>query len=279
MNRLFLSALLIFLATSTFAQISSQIEVTTKDGRTVILKPDGTWEFKKVVPQPSPTPVANSSKPIEATNSLPVNFAGQDASNLLVKLLDLKVRLTKNEFETTAQYEKRIAEEIQKPIIDNLTIKDTFSIVISRVETEYNADTQKMQFSLSVLESSSRKYGGVRDKKTAYDLKDVNLYSIIWSAGILETYGLFFDDLNNLALTEKGYYSKGFTAELSLDVEEAKRLKSTVKAAVLVKFEEPYAIDDGYGLVSKQFQTRLVDVYFFDPQTGKILVKMSEGKK
>ena len=279
MNRLLLSALLIFLAISTFAQITSPIEITTKDGRTVILKPDGTWEFKKVVPQPSPTPVINSSKTIETSDSLPVNFAGQGIDSLHAKLFDLKTRLTKSEFETTAQYEKRAIEEIQKPITGNLTVKDSFSIVVPRVEAEYNADTQKMRFSLSVWENIIQPSGDVQGKKTARNLEDFNLYRIIWRDDD-EIYGLYFDELNNLALTGKGFDSK-FIAEVSLEVEEAKRLKNTVKAAVLVKFVEPYAINgySTYRSFEKQFQVSLIDVYFFEPQTGKILAKMSGAKK
>lgn len=283
MNRLLLSALLtIFLATSTYTQISSPIEVVTKDGRTVILKPDGTWEFKKVVLQPSPTPATSLIKSSVPTDSLPSNFAGHDIKTLVTQLLDLKKRLVKNEFETTAQYEKRIAEELQKPIIDNLTIKDSFSLVVSGVRAEYNADTQKMQFFLPIeksrmaelLRSSSSLS---RDKKTAYDLSDVNLYSIQWrSERGYDTQGIFFDEMNNLLPTEKNY-SQGFSAEVALSVEDAKRLKNAVKAVVVVQLEEPYA--GRGGLVDTQLQVRLVDVYFFDPQTGKILAKMSEAKK
>ena len=48
MNHLLLAALLILVATNSYAQ--SPIEGATKDARPVILKPDGTWEFKKPVP-------------------------------------------------------------------------------------------------------------------------------------------------------------------------------------------------------------------------------------
>lgn len=282
MNRLLSSLLLLFLTVSTYPQISTSIEVTTKDGRAVILKPDGTWEFKKITPQPSPTPIVSSVKSSATTDSLPLNFSGQDAKTLYTQLLDLRKRLLKNEFETTAQYEKRVAEELQKPITDNLTVKDTFSIVVSGVRANYNADSQKMQFFLPIEKSQMaellRSSSGLsRDKKTAYDLSYVNLYSIQWrSERGYETQGIFFDEMNNLVPTEQSY-SQGFSAEVNLGVEDAKRLKNTGKAVVVVQFEEPYA--GRGGLVDIQLQVRLVDIYFFDPQTGKILAKMSEVKK
>ena len=53
MSRILLSMLLVLMAASAYGQ--SSIEVKTNDGRIVILKPDGTWEYKKDTPQPSPT--------------------------------------------------------------------------------------------------------------------------------------------------------------------------------------------------------------------------------
>lgn len=101
----------------------------------------------------------------------------------------------------------------------------------------------------------------------------MNLYSIKLDS-FKEDEGFFFDEINGLKLSTKSY-QKGFAAEVSLNVEEAKRLKNTAKAVILVQFEEPYAL---YPL-NRQFQVRLIDAYFFDPGTGKILAKMSQAGK
>lgn len=146
MSRLLLILSLILLATSTHAQSSTSLEATTSDGRIVILKADGTWEFKKIAPQPSPTPATNLVKAGSEANALPTNFAGPNLEELFLQLLKLARRLDKSEFETTAEYEKRAVEEKQKPILDNLTIKDIFYLVVPGIEAEYNADLQKMKF-------------------------------------------------------------------------------------------------------------------------------------
>lgn len=285
MNRLLLCLLLLFLTVSAYAQTSTSIEVITKDGRTVILKPDGTWEFEKVAAEPSPNATVGQAKPNMPTDSLPLNFVGHDAKTLYTQLLDLKKRLVKNEFETTAQYEKRIAEEIQKPILDNLTVKDTFSFVVSNVYAAYNADAQKMRFLLPVQKSEmaelyrkSNIYS--RNNKYDGDLSRSNLYSIRWETGgysMPSRQGVFFDETGHLIVTGRDY-SPGFSVEVPLDVEKAKRLKNTTKAVIVAKLEEPYAgtLTNLYGI---QLQVRIVDIYFFDPQTGKILAKMSEVKK
>lgn len=299
MNRLLLLALLIFLATSNYAQILSPIEVTTKDGKTVILKPNGTWEFKKVVPQPLPIPVTSSVKQNIGVSWLPPNFSGHNVETLFNQLFDLKERLVKSEFETTTQYEKRVAEEMQKPILDNLTIKDNFTLVFPS-EVSYNADLQKMRFYLSVRTIS---HFDKNHRKTASNLADVNpnyfpyLKPKIFFDGFngvklweesksLETEGTIsrqIDDL--LKISKREFNTDYFTAEISLSIEEAKRIKNTIRVAIIVQFEEPYALtyhnyekkyEDEW---QQQLQVRLIDVYFFDQQTGKILAKMSEVKK
>lgn len=174
MNRLLLSILLILIATHTYAQ--SSIEAKTTEGRIVILKSDGTWEYKKDTPHPSPNPVTNIVKQNLEADSLPPNFTGHHLETLFNQLRDLIKRLEKSEFETTPEYEKRVVEEKQKPIFDSLTIKDTFYLVISDVKSEYNADLRKMSIFL--------RFKGIyappktENKKTAYDLTDVNRYSI-----------------------------------------------------------------------------------------------------
>jgi hypothetical protein len=89
---------LILLATSSYAQSSTSREGTTSDGRIVILKSDGTWEYKKITPQPSPTPGTDLVKQSIEANSLPPNFTGHDVNTLFAQLRDLRKRLDKSEF-------------------------------------------------------------------------------------------------------------------------------------------------------------------------------------
>ncbi len=269
MNRVLLSLFLILMTANTSAQNS--IEVKTNDGRTVILKPDGSWEQKKDNIQPSLNPNTNSANGNIETNSLPPNFTGHDTGALFTKLSDLKNRLLKSEFETTSDYERRVTQEMKKLLLDNRTVTDTFSLVVSNIEASYDADSQEMQFFLPVEESYSSTFR--RDKKTAYDLKDVNPYSIQWrDDGHYSTKELVFDEMGSLVLTTREY-RKGFLAKAALGIDEAKRLKKMAKAVVIVQFEEPYV---GY---IEQLQVRLIDVYFFDPKTGNILAKISQGGK
>ena len=277
MNRILLITLFLVMAVNTYPQ--TPIEVKTTDGRIVILKPDGTWEFKKYSPQPSPSSVASADKPNIQADSLTPNFTGDDYKTLIKQLRDLKKRLVKSEFETTADYEKRAMQERQKPILNNRTVGDKFSIVIPLVRAEYDADSQKMRFFLPVEKSLradlNRRLNTYRDKKAAYDLEDVNHFSIQWNDNDAYSYGrmgIFFDEFNGLALNEG--YRGAISAEVSLGVEEAKLIKRAVKAVAIVQFEEPYAGD-----LEEQLQVSLKDVYFFDSQSGRVLVKLSRAGK
>ena len=282
MNRLLLSTLLIFLATSTFAQVTNPVEVIVKDGRTVILKPDGTWEFKKISPQSSTSPISTTDKPDQSSNTLPTNFKGHNAKLIFTQLLDLNKRLVKSEFETTSEFEKRISEEIKKPIAYNLGLNDTFAFVVNGVGAEYNADTKLMSFFLHAANDwGSLGLGIKRNGKESLYCINWNDEGWVGANYSIDTYKFFFNELGNFVLAKKAG-STGFSADIKLEAEDAKRLKTDVRAVAFVKFEEPYAQMDRLqveGYMGRLFQVRLVDVYFFDPQTGKIFVKMSEAKK
>ena len=253
MNRLLFSALLILIATSIYAQESTLIELSTKDGRIVILKPDGTWEFKKITSQPSPTSTLNKVNLSITIDSLPINFTGENIETLFSNLRTLEKTMVKSEFETTVQYQKRISEEMQKPIINDSKLKDTFFLVISRIRADYDADTQKMQYLLPISESYP---------KDNYTIK-----------GFGERYSIdiVFNDINNLIPKTK-FYLGVFPIEVSLGMEEAKRLKATTKAVALVKLKKPY-------INIFDLNVNLIDFYLFDPQTGKILAKLSKVKE
>ena len=274
--RLLVFVSLVFLAIPAMGQRPTQpIELKTPDGRTVLLKPDGTWEYKNETPAPRPTPLVTT--PASSPETLSPNFSGDDRTTLLHQLVELKKRLVKSEFETSAAYETRVAEEKKKPILGGRSVEESFYLVSSAVKAEFNADTQTMSFSLpvrkNVMAEVSRGRISSEDKETADDLSSVTLYNV--SLGSYNDAHVFFDDTNGLILSG-GSYDLQFTARVNLNVQEAMRLKTATKAVLVIRFEEPYAIGGGY-LSGGQFQTRLLDVQFFDQQTGKVLAKLGSA--
>ncbi len=275
MARSQLALFLILLAVPAVGQRpAAPVEVRAPDGRTVILKPDGTWEYKTEAPAPAPK-TATPINPV-TPETLPPNFTGDDVTTLVHQLVDLRKRLVKSEFETSAAYEARVAEEKKKPVVGNRTVQETFYLVASGVKAEYNADTQVMSFSLPVEMNLMAEMGRGRntpeDKKRSTDLSRVTLYRV--SLGGYSDPRVFFDDTTGLPLTGDRYEQR-FSAKINLDVEGAKRLKTNTKALLIVRFEEPYAIERHYS--NDEFQTSLIDVQFFDPQSGKVLAKLGSA--
>ena len=274
-NHLLPSALLILLPVIAYPQ--SPTGVSTTDRHSGSPKPDEALEDKKAIPRPSPSSSTNSSKIDLGANSLPPNFTGHNIDLLFSQLRTLKKRLEKSEFETTAEFESRAARERQKPILGNLTVKDRFIIVIPKVEANYDTDSQTMRFFLPVEANRSavmsRGVGPNRAKKTTQDLSDRYLYHIQWRDISYGVKGIFFDEMGGLTLTKTNKnWEEGFLAEVKVSVEEAKQLKDVVKAAVVVQLAEPYV-----GFEGGRLQVRVIDVYFFDQRTGKVLAKMRRG--
>lgn len=282
MNRFLLCLSIVLSAAGARGQQKAPAEAMTGDGRVVILKPDGTWEYKKETPHPPPGRAAESAAPGAGADTLPAGFAGHDVETLFNQLGDLKKRLTKSEFETTAEYERRAAQERRKPLLGSLTVGDTFSLVVPAVEASYDADAQRMQFFLPVeknrLAELLRRTQAGRDRRAAFDLEHANLYSIRWyddRAGARQA--VFFNELGDLTLTEKDY-RQGFAAAVGIGVEEAKRLKGAARALLVARFEEPF-VESSSVLSERQLQVRLLDVHFFDPQTGRVLAKVSQSRR
>jgi tetratricopeptide (TPR) repeat protein len=124
----------------------------------------------------------------------------------------------------------------------------------------------------NVMAESRRLLNSTENKTSVTDLSRVSLYSI--ALGSYDDANVFFDDMNGLSLSGSRYDPQ-FSTQVHLDVEDAKRLKTGTKAVLVVRFEEPYAITRYAG--AGQFQVRLIDVQFFDPQTGKVLAKLGSA--
>lgn len=130
-----------------------------------------------------------------------------------------------------------------------------------------------MTFFLAVekneLANSMKRLYNTRERLNLVDLSRISFYGV--SVGTSQDAEVFFDDLNGLELSAKGYRD-GFVAETSLSVEDARRIKNTTGAVLLAQFEEPFA--ESY-LGKGQFKIHLKDVQFFDRQTGKVLARLN----
>ena len=211
---------------------------------------------------------ATAQRP-SAPDRLPPNFSGDDPAILLRQLIDLRKRLLKDEFETTPAYEARVIQEKKKPLIDRRTIETTYLLVAHTVNAEYDADTQIMTFTLPLQTNYDGEVSRDNvDKKTITDLSRLAKYQV--SLGGKTDPHVFFDRAPGLS--GPGPH-QNFTVTAKLDAADARRLKTHTKAALFVRFEEPYATTDYQE--GGQFLVQLSDVFFFDEQTSTVLGKVS----
>jgi TonB family protein len=196
--------------------------------------------------------------------TLPPNFAGDDPATLLRQLVDLRQRLLKSEFETTAAYEARIVGELKKPILDERTVADPFQLVAQVIKADYDADTQMMTFTLPVQTIHSPQDLRSIDKKITTDLSRFAMYEV-WLADENGPH-VFFNSAVGLV---GQWQNEKFSVKAKLEVEEAKRLKTGAKAVLNVRFEQPYATREY--VEGGQFLVKVAGIRFFDPQTGRIL--------
>ena len=218
------------------------------------------------------TITANAQRP-PAPDRLPPNFSGDDPVILLRQLLDLRKRLIKSEFETTPAYKARVIEEKKKPLIGNRTIETTYLLVAHTVKAEYDADTQNMTFTLPVQTNYNAEISRDNiDIKIMTSLSRFAKYQV--SLGGETDPHVFFD-------SAPGLYGSGsnqqFTVTAKMDATQARRLKTTAKAVLFVRFEEPYATQDYQE--GGEFLVQLFDVFFFDPQTSIVLGKVSSPQR
>ena len=209
---------------------------------------------------------AINSSAQQPADTLPPNFAGDDPATLLRQLVDLRQRLLKSEFETTAAYEARIVDEMKKPLLDDRTVNDPFQLVAHTIKAEYDADTQLMTFTLPVqtIQTPQDLQSLNIDKKITTDLSRFAMYEV-WLAGENGPHVFF----NSAAGLVGQWENEKFSVKAKLGVEDAKRLKTGAKAVLNVRFEQPYATREY--VEGGQYLARVVGIRFFDPQTGRVL--------
>jgi hypothetical protein len=255
-----------------FTLTESQVKNLKDFYERVTLQP----EFDRSNPQLKEGSTNNAKETIESNNSLTANFKGQDADFIFDQLLKHQKALVKSEFESTPEFEKRSSEELKKPITSNLGIKDTFAFVMNNVRATYDADSKVISMFLDI------------NKQPIY-ANEENLYSVRWfneySKGnkyYIDSYDLLFEKFENLLPPNRNVSNSQFAVGIASEVEEAKRLKTSVKAIAFVKFKDPYAKYDVVKTNShtgRKFYVSLVDIYFYDPQSGRIFAKASEMKR
>lgn len=238
-------------------------EVTTKDGKKVVLKSDNTWEYVQV-----PTDVAQTKEPEENkylkiplnadAARLPRGFMGQDF--LWLHGILRKDGSFKSEFETTEDYDKKVAAK------EAFHLTSQFAVFpyggVPSYKREYNADSK--QFSVSVNFEDKALFYYQSSYKPVFDFHSAFTSGVIGSSGIV--------------VTNPNRFSAPFS--FTVDAEHAKTIKENSKLLVLFHLQPPYSYDINDREVSGGKTIRILivgeinDIWLVNQSTGEIYAKL-----
>lgn len=243
----------------------------------------------KTTQKPKPITIkATISEPIfkfdETLNTLPVNYLGDKKQQVINAISQLRkteeskdFQLRKDEFETTAQYKKRI-EELKKNSGDVSHTK-RFVFVLNYQFSDYDADNQILNIT------------------TAFTQINGKISAALGSETITDSYvgSNAFGATANVSKTITSYYGIEFqggnateplvTAQLKMDIPTAQATKPNIRTLVYFELIPPYinsaqtkkdptlySPSDSTNN-SNIFTGKLLQVWFIDQTTGKVLYK------
>jgi hypothetical protein len=236
---------------------------------------------------------------------IPRNFVGNNFEEIYYYLLRNKPKTRKDEFETTAEYEQRIADKTKVSLGNGLTAQDSLIFVYHPgdfatygLRTQYDADKEILSVEIKTRKHSAyllskelvvfgtevKPYKfekeGTYIGQNAYGTK-VNVTKYLW-----HNFYLGFANIEDF----EGYSGNLFPrikTELPMSVEKAKQVKPNISALYITNLINPYMSIGGEDLqkptVSKPEETKVYDLYLigelkgiwiFDKTTGEVLSKI-----
>lgn len=280
MRKFLLCLVIIFLPTILLCQ---DIEITTKDGKTVILKENGTWKYKTEKEKSNET--TNNSQTIDSNlinkisafdkklpfndfeaKSIPFNFDGHDMTEICGFI---KERFkSKDEFETTVAYEKRILEAGKTNLYDKLPIDSLLAYKknpdgsfsnFDGITFRLNYDADKSQMTVTIIiDSILQVYMPIIEIERSYNCKiDFNN---------LEKYFTNTDSKKeSYALNNNS--KRTLSVNFNINAEEAKDLKENLRLLYLFNLKPPFL---PYGAMN----ANLSEIWMFSSKNKKVEYKL-----
>lgn len=238
---------------------------------------------------------------------LPPAFAGTRFAEIFAELTKLKNKFKKDEYETTAQYDARLAALADSSLYGKIKLSSLVGYVLppGAIETLYNADTQTLNLFLPLQSDGSAECYVRPERISEYeciaftlieDLKSSSRYvgrnafglkKVITKQEFVEL-GIIFSGLQSLKPPAKKNYDRGYAADLRVEPNKARTLRSSVRAILIGNFASPYAVAESrhdtptmaepldITTTFLRVALQLKEVCFFDDSTGEILAKIHD---
>jgi hypothetical protein len=186
------------------------------------------------------------------SEKLAPNFQGNDAAKVIETITRRQEVVIKDEFETTKQFQDRVAIEKAKPILGNLSYSSNYIFEIGS-EFKYNADTEIMT---SFFERSNLKLIN-RDCRSSYNL------IIPKNSGIKFPEAFVSNDYKNFPIIE-----------FPVKLESARSLKPALRLFVIAQLttKDTNSVKIDYG--AKYLFLEPKHLWVVDSSTGNILKKV-----
>lgn len=242
---------------------------------------------------------------------LPANYEGNDFEKIFEKLSGSFK--PKDEFETTAAYEKRLNEAASQPLVGNLTAQSKMAFVYKfheaapETSVSYDADAGKLSVSISLRNNDSLigryslKSLGAKESKLleekSYEARNgfgastrvfstkIEKYEVVFSN--IKEFKPYLSDIGPDGLSDETKYSfSDFRFMLDLVPEKAREAKNDLAYLVIFSPSKPFA---GIGHsrfapkydrpiereeIVKYIQGSLDEIWFFNRATGEIYQKI-----
>lgn len=243
---------------------AQNVEAVTRDGKIVVLKENGTWEYKvakgseerdtikKKIDSGKDAPGGVNSlssfnkklpfNDFEAT-VVPSGFLGHDIEEIY-EILDRRIT-NRDEFETTADYTKRIAEAKRVPIYDGLPVDSVLAFVKTPSSPFWSDD---ITFSSWYDEDKSRLSITVNSGRRSLD------YVPIVQVTIYPEKNLMFDNLRPYLSKESRFIKFDFEIEAG----RAKELKENLRVMYVFKLK-PFQSNS----IGRDLDAELTQIWFF----------------
>jgi hypothetical protein len=193
--------------------------------------------------------------------TLPSKYIGFDLSKLH-SVLNNQNNITKDEFETTEQFTKRLAVERAKPILGKLTTDDIFAFMI-RPETEYDADNR--------IQTLYIKNSGANSDFKRLDTDDIGIGATNGNIllALTNKYNQFEWNIRNNEYAANEYVQSDIKIRLdNISPDIAKGNKDKIRVLFIVKLVNPHAIK------GVNINCTAVELWAYNFDSGNILKKL-----
>ncbi len=251
-----------------------------------------TYAQQKRKPQPH---AGFDQQPFDLSRDvLPPNYSGHSFPVLYAAAARREVASRKGEYETTNDYENRLARLNSLPLVASLKSDSLFALVIGPVRQDYDADAKTVHLSLAL---SSHDGGASLTGTWLHTQKLIGSYigrnafnrAVRVKAYRYDDYLLKVDRSLALRMSSFDGATDAFTSSIVVGPLDAQKVRPHVRAVLLCelssvssdKDHDGPTIDEPYDEYTFKYTMNVIPrgVWFFDSSTGFVLARVGLAKE